>query len=146
MAKVQDYDFPEHLLYDLENQIWYEPLSDGTIRAGFTPLAMALAGEVLVFTPKRIGRDFEKGRYFATIECGKWIGSARAAFNGVVLGHNERLMKKPELLNEDAFGAAWMLIVRSTDENWRDALITGSGVAQAFEEWLASEAYKDRSE
>ena len=146
MAKVQDYEFPEHLLYDLVNQIWYEPLPDGTIRAGFTPLAMKLAGEVLVFTPKRLGRDFEKGRYFATIECGKWIGSARAAFNGVVLAHNEQLIDKPELLNQDAFGAAWMLIVRSTDGNWREGLITGSDVAQAFTQWLASETYKNRTE
>lgn len=146
MAKVEDYEFPERLLYDLENQLWYEPLPDGAIRAGFTPLAMSLAGEVLVFTPKRIGRDFEKGRSFATIECGKWVGSARAAFDGVVLAHNEALIRKPELLNEDAFGAGWMLIVRASHPTWRDGLITGDGIGQAFEAWLASGAYKDRAE
>jgi glycine cleavage system H protein len=146
MAKVQDYDFPEHLLYDLDNQVWYEPLPDGTIRAGFTPLAMALAGDVLVFTPKRLGRDFEQGRYFATIECGKWIGSARAAFDGIVVAHNELLIRKPELLNEDAFERGWMLIVRPSADNWRDRLITGPKVAAAFEQWLAAEAYKNRTE
>lgn len=146
MAKVQDYEFPEALLYDLENQIWYEPLPDGSIRAGFTPLAMSLAGDVLVFTPKRIGRDFEKGRSFATIECGKWVGSARAAFDGVVLAHNEDLVRQPELLNQDAFGAGWMLIVRASQESWRGALITGERVEPAFEEWLASGVYKDRTE
>jgi hypothetical protein len=52
-------------------------ISDGTVRAGFTPWAASLMGDVLVFTPKRIGRDFEKDRSFATIEGGKWIGSAR---------------------------------------------------------------------
>jgi len=146
VAKVQDYEFPESLLYDLENQIWYEPLPDGSIRAGFTPLAMSLAGDVLVFTPKRIGRDFEKGRSFATIECGKWVGSARAAFDGVVLAHNEALIRKPELLNQDAFGQGWMLIVRASQADWREALITGERIEQAFEAWLASGAYKDRTE
>jgi glycine cleavage system H protein len=146
VAKVQDYEFPESLLYDLENQIWYEPLPDGSIRAGFTPLAMSLAGDVLVFTPKRIGRDFEKGRSFATIECGKWVGSARAAFDGVVVAHNEALIRKPELLNQDAFGAGWMLIVRASSENWKSRLITGQTIEQAFEQWLASGAYKDRTE
>lgn len=145
MAKVQDTEFPDHLLYDLENQIWYEALPDGLIRAGFTPLAMSLAGDVLVFTPKRIGRDFEKNRSFATIECGKWIGSARAAFDGIVVAQNEALVRKPELLNQDAFGAAWMLVVRPADESWRNGLITGSAVAEAFERWLAEAAYKDRS-
>ena len=146
MAKVQDIEFPETLLYDLDNQIWYERLADGTVRAGFTPLAMTLAGDVLVFTPKRLGRDFEKGRSFSTIECGKWIGSARAAFDGIVIAHNEILMRKPELLNQDAFGAGWMLIVRPAGAGWDDGLITGERVAAAFEDWLASGAYTDRAE
>jgi len=146
MARVQDQDYPDYLLYDIDNQIWYEPLPDGRVRAGFTPIAVSLAGEVLVFTPKRLGRDFEKGRSFATIECGKWVGSARAAFEGLVEAHNDALIKTPKLLNEDAFGKGWMLIVRPKDADWRAGLITGEAIAPAFGEWIASEAYKDRRE
>lgn len=138
--------FPEQLFYDLDNQVWYEPLADGTIRAGFTPVAMELAGDVLVFTPKRIGRDFDKGRSFATIECGKWIGSARAAFDGIVVAHNEALVRRPALLNEDAFGAGWMLVVSAATAGWRDGLVTGAAVAPAFKAWLDASAYKDRTD
>lgn len=42
MAIVQGKDYPEHLYYDLDNQIWYEQLADGTIRVGFTPIAIEL--------------------------------------------------------------------------------------------------------
>ena len=146
MAVVDGKDYPEHLYYDLDNQIWYEPLEDGTIRAGFTPISIALAGDVLVFTPKRVGRDFEAQRSFATIECGKWVGAARAAFDGVVVASNEELVRKPKLLNQDAFGAGWMLIVRAADAGWRDRLATGGGVAPAFAAWIAAEAYKGRAE
>lgn len=145
MATVDGQTFPEHLYYDLANQIWYEPLSDGNIRAGFTPLAMELAGEVLVFTPKRIGRDFEAQRSFATVEGGKWVGAARAAFDGMVVAVNEELIKRPRLLNRDAFGEAWMVIVRANAESWRDGLVTGAAVEEAFTRWLAAESYKDRS-
>ena len=62
MAKIQDREFPEHLLYDLANQIWYEPLPDGLIRAGFTPLAMSLAGDVLVDVGVRVDQH---GRFTA---------------------------------------------------------------------------------
>lgn len=141
-----DDPYPERLFYDLDNQVWYEPLADGTIRAGFTPVAMELAGDVLVFTPKRIGRDFEASRWFATIECGKWVGSARAAFDGVVVAHNEDLVRRPGLLNTDALGAGWMLIVTAAADDWRDGLVTGPAVAPAFTAWRASEAYRDRSE
>jgi glycine cleavage system H protein len=129
LARVQDYEFPEHLLYDVENQIWYAPLGDGTLRTGFTGWAAALMGEVLVFTPKR-GHSFEKDRWFAMVEGGKWVGAARAGFDGMkvsekgavsiygmgrfpvtlykeqwtVVAQNENLVSKPELLTRDAFG------------------------------------------
>jgi glycine cleavage system H protein len=146
MALVQGKDYPEHLYYDLDNQIWYEPLPDGTIRAGFTPIAIELAGDVLVFTPKRVGKTFEAQRSFATIECGKWVGAARAAFDGVVVAANPTLELRPKLLNEDAFAAGWMLIVRPASPGWQGKLITGGAAIQSgFASWLAAEAYKDRS-
>ena len=145
MVKIQDDEFPDRLFYDMDNQIWYEPLADGTLRAGFTAWAVKLMGDVLVFTPKRIGRDFEKDRSFAVVEGGKWVGSARAAFDGVVVAHNEDLVRKPELMNHDPFGAGWMLIVRPARDDWRAGLVTGTAIATAFTAWLATEVYKGRS-
>ena len=142
MAQVDCDDYPEHLYYDVENQIWYEALGDGTVRAGFTPISIALAGEVLAFTPKRVGKTFEAQRSFATIECGKWVGAARAAFAGVVVASNERLEQRPKLLNEDAFGDGWMLIVRPDDDAWHVSLITGREVQPAFASWVEAEGYK----
>ncbi len=138
-------DYPDDRFYDMNNQLWYEPLADGTVRAGFTPWAAALMGEILVFTPKRIGRDFEKDRSFAVIEGGKWVGTARAAFDGVVVAHNEDVIDRPELIGEDAFGAGWMLVVRPARADWREGLVTGQAIAPAFAAWLATEAYKDRA-
>lgn len=138
-------DYLVDRFYDMNNQIWYSPLADGTVRAGFTPWAAALMGEILVFTPKRIGREFEKDRSFAVIEGGKWVGTARAAFDGVVVAHNEDLINRPELIGEDAFGAGWMLIVRPARADWREGLVTGQEIAPAFAAWLATGAYKDRA-
>lgn len=146
MVQLQGVEFPDNLFYDIDNQIWYAALPDGTVRAGFTAWAVKLIGEVLVFTPKRIGRDFEKGRSFAVVEGGKWVGPARAAFDGVVVAHNELLERKPELLNEDAFGQGWMLLVRPAQQTWRDGLVTGAGIEPAFTAWLATEAYRSRTE
>jgi len=144
MVRLQDHEFPDALLYDMDNQIWYAPLEDGSVRAGFTSWAVKLMGEVLVFTPKRIGRAFDKGRSFALVEGGKWVGSARAAFDGVVISHNERLIDKPELLNADAYGQGWMVTVQPSLPGWRDGLVTGAAIAPAFEAWLGTQAYKDR--
>jgi glycine cleavage system H protein len=145
VAEVQGGDYPDHLYYDVDNQIWYEPLADGTVKAGFTPWAASMMGDVLVFTPKRIGRSFEKGRSFAVIEGGKWVGAARSAFEGAVVAHNEALVRKPELLR-DGFRDGWMVIVRPSSGDWRQGLVTGDAIVPALEAWMASEAYLDRSE
>ena len=146
MARVQGYDFPDDLLYDVENQIWYAPLPDGNVRAGFTVWAVALMGEVLVFTPKRVGHAFEKNRWFAMVEGGKWIGAARAAFDGTVVAHNASLVARPELLTTDAFGEGWMLIVRPAADNWRAGLVTGANLGPAIENWIAGGSYKERAD
>jgi glycine cleavage system H protein len=140
-----DTEFPQHLLYDIENQIWYQPLDDGTVRAGFTTWAANLMGEILVFTPKRLGFDFERGRSFAVVEGGKWIGSARAAFDGVVLSHNQRLDRTPELLTRDPYGQGWMVVIRPGRDDWREQLVTGTSILPAFEAWIETGSYKDRS-
>lgn len=145
MAVVQGYEFPEDLLYDVENQIWYVQNTDGTLRTGFTAWSAALMGEVLVFTPKRIGHAFEKDRWFAMVEGGKWIGAARAGFDGVVVAQNEKLVDRPELLTKDPFGEGWMLIVRPADEDWREGLITGADVGSSIEAWIATGSYKTRA-
>jgi glycine cleavage system H protein len=145
VARVQDHDFPDHLLYDVENQIWYEPLPDGTLRAGFTSWAAALMGETLVFTPKRLNHAFEKDRWFAMVEGGKWVGAARAAFDGTVVAQNETLIDKPALLMSDPFGQGWMLIVRPANDNWRTGLVTGAQVGPTIESWIAGGSYKERT-
>jgi glycine cleavage system H protein len=145
VARVQDHDFPEHLLYDVENQIWYEPLPDGTFRVGFTTWAVALMGDVLVFTPKRLGHTFEKERWFAMVEGGKWVGAARAAFDGTIVAQNETLVEKPELLTSDPFGEGWMLIVRPANNDWRAGLVTGAAIGPTIKIWIAGGSYKDRT-
>ncbi len=145
MVALDGSEFPERLIYDLDNQVWYEPLADGTVRAGFTLWASKLMGDVLVFTPRRLGKEFEKDKSFAVIEGGKWVGAARAAFDGVMVAHNELLMKKPELLNADPFGQAWMAILRPANSNWGDGLVTGSAIMPAFQAWLASGTFRNRA-
>ncbi|HVM77709.1 MAG TPA: hypothetical protein VMU06_01730 [Stellaceae bacterium] len=139
MATVRGCDFPEHLFYDVLNQIWYAPLGDGTLRVGWTSIAVVLAGKILVFTPKRSGLDFEKNRSFATVEGGKWVGAAKAAFDGKVVAHNAALVERPEIANADPYGEGWMLIVRPAEPNWQTGLVTGEAVAGAFEAWMAAE-------
>lgn len=144
MAQVQGYEFPEDRFYDVENQVWYAPLPDGTVRAGFTTWATTLMGDVLVFTPKRVSHTFDKDKWFAMVEGGKWVGAARAAFDGTIVAHNEALVDRPELLSKDAFGDGWMIVLKPAPADWQDQLTPGDRIAAVVEEWIAGGSYRKR--
>jgi glycine cleavage system H protein len=141
MILVRGCPFPEHLLYDVENHVWYERLEDGAFRIGMTAVAVALAGEVLAFTPRRVGRPVEAGRACATVESGKWIGPARICFDGVVEAVNEPMIERPYLANQDCYGIGWMLVARPDDDAPIAALVSGNAIAEAYEAWMARENF-----
>ena len=48
MITRDQHSFPEDRWYDIDNQIWYLPIVEAKIRAGFTSWAVSFMGEVLV--------------------------------------------------------------------------------------------------
>jgi glycine cleavage system H protein len=141
MVIVRGCSFPDDLLYDVPNHTWYRPERDGLVRVGMTQVAIALAREVLVFTPKRAGRSFEAQRSIATIESAKWIGVVRAAFDGEVALVNEGLVARPTTANHDCYGDGWLMLVRPANDNWQANLVTGAAIGPAYEAWMEREAY-----
>ncbi|MBT5780382.1 MAG: glycine cleavage system protein H, partial [Rhodospirillaceae bacterium] len=81
-------DVPEELLYDVENNIWYRENDDGSVTIGMSAIAAAMAGQIVAFTPKKVGRTVKPGKSCATIESGKWVGPARLGSGGEVLEIN----------------------------------------------------------
>ena len=75
MAQVRGCDLPDHLLYDIDNNIWYRENDDDTVTVGMTAVAGAMAGQIVAITPKRAGRKVVPGRSCATVESGKWVGT-----------------------------------------------------------------------
>jgi glycine cleavage system H protein len=142
VALVRGCRFPDELFYDVPNHTWYRQQGGGLLQAGMTPVAVALAREVLVFTPTRVGREFEKGRSFATIESAKWVGAVRAAFDGVVVAVNDALIERPTIANSDCYGEGWMLLVRPAADGWRSSLVTGAAVGPAYEAWMDREGFE----
>jgi len=118
----------------------------GTIRAGFTPDRHRVGRRRAGVHAQARRQTFEAQRSFATIECGKWVGAARAAFDGVVVAANLALELRPKLLNEDAFAGRLDADRAACFSQLANNLITGGAAIEAvFASWLAAEAYKDRS-
>lgn len=143
MTLVRGCNFPDELFYDVSRHVWYLPQADdGLVRLGITPVGVALAREVLIFTPKRIGKTFEAGRAVATVESAKWVGSVRAHFSGRVEAINEALLAQASSVNGDCYGAGWMLLVRPDDADWQVGLVTGAQMAMAYEAWMEDNGFE----
>lgn len=142
MALVRGCNFPDELTYDVPRHVWYAPSDNGLVRLGITPVGVALAREVLIFTPKRVGRPFEAGRAVATVESAKWVGSVRASFAGVIETVNEALVARAADVNTDCYGDGWMLLVRPVDPNWRAGLVTGAAIGPAYEAWMEENGFE----
>jgi glycine cleavage system H protein len=143
MANVRGCNLPDDLLYDVENHIWYREVGDGTVRLGMTTVATAMAGQLVAFTPKKAGRSVEAGKSCATVESGKWVGPAKAAFEASVVAVNEELAAKPALANEDPYGAGWLVILKPADWAGAKATLTpGAQVAPKYEAKMAADNFK----
>jgi glycine cleavage system H protein len=142
MPDVRGCQLPDDRLYDVENHVWFQELPDGNVRLGMTTVATAMAGQLVAFTPKRVGRRVEPGKSCATVESGKWVGPAKSAAGGELVAVNEALVNKPALANEDPYGAGWMVILRP--EDWasvKATLVGGSQIGPRYEAKMSADGF-----
>ena len=142
MPDVRGCPLPDDLLYDVDNHIWFKEVGDGTVRIGMTTVATAMAGQLVAFTPKKVGREVQAGKSCATVESGKWVGPAKSAAGGEVAAVNDALVAKPSLANEDPYGAGWMVVIKPTDwASVKPTLVPGSAVAAPYEAKMAADGF-----
>jgi glycine cleavage system H protein len=141
MATVRGCDLPDELLYDVGNNIWYRDNGDGTLTLGMTAVASAMAGELVAFTPKKVGRSVKTGKSCATIESGKWVGPAKVAFDADVIEVNEALSANPKMANADPYGDGWLVKIKPSEADVTGDLTPGSVVADPYEAKMAADEF-----
>ncbi len=142
MPTVRGCHMPDDLLYDVDNHIWFRELADGNVKLGMTTVATAMAGQLVAFTPKKVGRSVDAGKSCATVESGKWVGPAKSAAGGQVVEVNDALVNKPSLANDDPYDAGWMVILKPTDWPAAKALLTpGDQVAPKYEAKMDADGF-----
>ena len=142
MATVRGCNLPDDLYYNVENNVWARKEADGTITVGMTAYACSLAGEIVSYTPKKVGKEIEQNKSVSTVESGKWVGPVKAPVTGEVTATNEAVAAKPGTINADPYGAGWMVKMKPT--NWDGesaALVTGAAVSSAFEAKMAADGF-----
>ncbi len=97
---------------------------------GVTDYAQGHLSDIVFFeVTVDVGDQVEKNTIVATIESVKAAADVKLPVSGKVIEINEDLADKPELINSDPFGAAWMLKVELTDPAEVDALMDADAYA-----------------
>ena len=105
-------------------------------RVGITDYAQKQLGDVVFLELPEKGRTLAAGEQFGTVESVKAVSELFSPAGGEVVGVNAALVEKPEAINKDPHGAAWMIELRITDPATLAALMD----ATAYQAFVESEA------
>lgn len=110
----------------------------GVVKIGITAFAVDQLGDItLVNLDVKVGQTIEAGKAFGTIESVKTLSDLFAPLSGTVEALNGALDNRPELVNEDCYGAAWMIAIRPSDPAELSTLLD----AGAYTELLKTESH-----
>jgi len=103
-------NIPEELLYTKDHE-WLKCVGDEAL-IGITDYAQSELGDIIFAEMPAIGDAFDKDAAFGTVEAVKAVSEVFLPIAGEVIDVNAELSDKPELINEDPYGAGWMIRLR----------------------------------
>ena len=126
-------EFPEDLRYTKEHE-WLR--TDGTDAVvGITDFAQDALGDVVFVELPAVGAQLTQGQTFGVVESNKTVSDLFAPVSGRVVAVNQVLRDEPELVNQDPYGAGWMIRVAPSRREEIDSLLD----ATAYRAFVASE-------
>lgn len=126
--------YPQQYRYSKDHE-WI--LVEGQVgRVGITDYAQKQLGDVVFLELPEVGRTLAAGEQFGTVESVKAVSELYSPVAGEVVKVNEELVGKPESINKDPHGAAWMIELRIADPASVGSLMN----AAAYQALVDSEA------
>jgi glycine cleavage system H protein len=101
---------PENLKYTKEHE-WV--LIDGDVATvGITRYAADALGEIVYVDLPKVGSNTSYMKICGEIESTKSVGELYAPMDGEVVEANSALSNSPETINEDPYGAGWLVKIK----------------------------------
>jgi glycine cleavage system H protein len=105
----------------------YVIVEDGVGTVGITNYAQERLSAVTFVELPRLGAQVQKGNAVGVVESVKAASDLYSPVGGEILGVNEALTGKPQLVNEDAEGADWIYRIKLAEPSELDTLLDREG-------------------
>ena len=130
MAAAESY--PDDLRYHREHD-WARIDGDEAVM-GITWFAQDALGELVHFEAPSTGSNVRKDSSYGEVESVKAVSDVIAPLSGEVLEVNQSVVDAPETVNEDPYGAGWLVRIRLSDPSEVDSLLDVAGYRQVLAE------------
>lgn len=127
-------ELPGDLKYSKSHE-WVRVNDDGTVTIGITDHAQDQLGDMVYVEVPEPGRELEVEEACAVVESVKAASDVYTPLAGKVVEANEELADSPETVNQDAYGAGWLMKLETASSDAINDLMD----ADAYQEFIESE-------
>ena len=128
MAAAESY--PDDLKYHQDHD-WARLEGDEAV-LGITWFAADSLGELVHFEPPEVGATISKDQSYGEVESVKAVSDVIAPLSGEVLEVNGGVVDAPETVNDDPYGAGWLIRIRLSDAAEADGLLDVAAYKQVL--------------
>ena len=114
-------EVPKDLLYTLEHE-WI-PGDGKNAVIGITHFAQEQLGDIVFVELPEVGSELEKESPFGVVESVKTVSDLYAPASGKITKVNKELETNPEQVNNEPYGAGWIVEIELSDEQGLESLL-----------------------
>jgi glycine cleavage system H protein len=130
MAAEESY--PEDLRYHREHD--WARIEDGEAVLGVTWYAQDALGELVHYEAPEEGATVAKDASYGEVESVKAVSDLISPLSGEIIEVNAAVVDAPETVNEDPYGAGWLIRIRLSEPSEVDELLDAGAYRQLLAE------------
>lgn len=125
-------NFPTDLKYTKDHE-WIRVEGEEAI-VGITDFAQRELGDIVFIDINTIGEEVAQDEVFGTVEAVKTVSDLFMPVAGTVLAVNDQIDGSPELVNQDPYGAGWLVRIKLGNPADVDGLLS----AEAYQSQVSA--------
>ena len=113
---------PKECRYTKEHE-WIRPESENKGKMGLADYAQSQLGDIVYLDLPAPGTEVEQFQKMGEVESVKAVSDIFSPVSGKVLASNQAVIDEPKLVNEDCYGAGWLVEMEVSKPAELDALM-----------------------